>query len=102
MEEAPQAAGELEISRHLRPPSYPPVVVVDSSVGVVPPLSSGLLSQAATINARETTIAPIARRDFLISLVTPLVVTGAPPAPSEGYGKTDHLSIAIAAMRIDG
>ena len=47
-----------------KPPLYPPVVVVDPSVGVDPPLSSGLLSQAATNKTSDTTSAPIASRDL--------------------------------------
>jgi len=64
--EAP-VRGEMEVPHEPEPPVYPPVVVVDSPEGaVVPPLSSGLLSQAATARASETTMAPIARRDLSV------------------------------------
>jgi len=42
----------MECLRHQKPPSYPPVVVVDSTVGVVPSMSPGLLSLAATTECR--------------------------------------------------
>lgn len=49
---------------HSPKPDQPPVVVVVSTGLVVLPLSPGSLSQAATANVIETTIAPIANRDL--------------------------------------
>jgi len=53
------------------------VVVVEASIGVEPPLSPGLLSQAARLITDATTIAPIARRDlrnFRFFCVDPMVL----------------------------
>jgi len=47
MERRASGSGGMECLRHQKPPSYPPVVVVDSTVGVVPSMSPGLLSLAA-------------------------------------------------------
>jgi hypothetical protein len=45
-------------------------VVVDSTGVVVLSLSPGSLSQAATANISETTIAPIAKRDLSLFMFT--------------------------------